>query len=423
MWADDPHFDAARHIHLHRVRPDGFDQALSGRAMVGPLDLERPLWELHLFTGLAGGRFAVLGQAAPRARPTGCARSSSGSACSTTSAVRRSASAGHPSGTAGRPGSGSGAGRCGRYCGTGRPGARAAGTGARRGPRGRRAAGPVRTGSSPGPTCCWALVRSAAGQVPALARHCGQTVDIAASVLRSVVPPGPDSPWAAAASGRQLARVRVDLHDVHQIRRRHGGTVHDVLLAVVTGALRQWLEARGHAPEEVTLRALVPVSRRRRSADQSAGNSLSGYLCRLPVAEPDPLARLLLVRAELDRHKTAAPDRGAGALPVLANRLPSAVHRLAAPTAGLAAPMLFDTVVTSVPLPNVPLHLAGAELAEVYPVVPLPHGHALGIAITTYRGAAHLTLHADVDAMPDLGRLAGTVPAELATLLALPQAS
>jgi len=271
---------------------------------------------------------------------------------------------------------------------------------------------------------------SAAAGLPALARQTGQALGIAASLLGSATPPPPQSPWTASTSAdRALAMLRLDLQDVHRIRRRHGGTVHDVLLAVVTGALRRWLAGRPGRPggrsqvDGLTLRALVPVSRPLRCARSQGGNRLSGYLCELPVGEPDPLARLRAVRAEMDRNKTAGPGRGPGALPLLADRLPPAVHRLAGPFLGLGAPLLFDTVVTNVPLPNLPLHLAGAELRELYPIVPLAHGHALGVAVSTYRGTAHLTLHADQQALPDLDRLAAAVPAALATLDRIPHAS
>jgi len=221
-----------------------------------------------------------------------------------------------------------------------------------------------------------------------------------------------------------MALLRIDLEDIHRIRRRHGGTVHDVLLAVVTGALRQWLRSRGHPLDGLTLRALIPVSRLRPAGrDGVAGNELSGYLCDLPVGESDPVARLRALRAQMDQNKTAGAARGAGAIPVLADRLPPAVHRVAGPLAALCAPLLFDTVITTVPLPNLPLRLAGAELAEIYPVVPLAHGHSLGIGVSTYRGTAYVALHADQQAMPDLGRLAATVPAAVGALDRMPRAS
>jgi diacylglycerol O-acyltransferase / wax synthase len=409
VWVDDPRFEPANHIHRHWAAGGQVDRCLA-EAMAQPLDLDRPLWELHLVTGLTEGRFAVLAKL-HHALADGLRAVELGLSLLDEGATGAACSVGSVSSVSSVSSVGSGADDSAGHSGLPFPFGAALGAA--------RTAGSLlaRPDRLVGP------ILAAAGQVPGLARQCGHGLDIAASVLRNVAAPAAGSPWAAAAAGRRLARVRIDLQDVHTVRRRHGGTVHDVLLAVLAGALRQWLEGRGHRPDEVQLRVLIPVSTRRRSAGQTAGNCLSGYLCRLPVAEPDPMTRLRLVRAEMDRHKSGPPDRGAGALPVLANQLPAAVHRLAGPVAGMAAPLLFDALVTSVPLPNVSLHLAGAELAEVYPVVPLAHGHALGVGFTTYRGWAHVTLHADVDALPDLTQLAGTVPAELARLVALPHAS
>ncbi|HEY0804516.1 MAG TPA: WS/DGAT domain-containing protein, partial [Pseudonocardiaceae bacterium] len=113
-----------------------------------------------------------------------------------------------------------------------------------------------------------------------------------------------------------------------------------------------------------------------------------------------------VVRARMDGNKEAGPGRGPGALPVLADRLPAALHRLVMPVVGQCAPLLCDTVVTSVPLPNVPLFFDGAELQEVYPVVPLASGHALGVAFSTYRDTVHVGLHANGTALPDIDLLA-----------------
>jgi diacylglycerol O-acyltransferase / wax synthase len=133
---------------------------------------------------------------------------------------------------------------------------------------------------------------------------------------------------------------------------------------------------------------------------------LSGYLCDLPVDEPDPVRRLAAVRATMDENKIAGPGRGPGALPVLADRVPAAVHRLMMPIVGQFASLLCDTVVTSVPLPNVPLLFDEAQLQEVYPVVPLAPGHTLGVAFSTYRNTVHIGLHANGTALPDIDLLA-----------------
>jgi hypothetical protein len=119
----------------------------------------------------------------------------------------------------------------------------------------------------------------------------------------------------------------------------------------------------------------------------------------------------------MDRHKAAGFARGPGAIPVLADRMPAAVHRVAGPLARHGAPLLFDTMITNVPIPARALTLAGAQLQEVYPIAPLARGQALGIALSAYQGKVHVGLHADRQALPDLRRLADAVPAALASLI------
>ena len=113
---------------------------------------------------------------------------------------------------------------------------------------------------------------------------------------------------------------------------------------------------------------------------------------------------------------SAGPTAGPGAVPILANLIPPAVHRLCTPAAGAAAPLLFDTVVTNVPLPPMRLSLGGAELREVYPFAPLAAGHGLGVAISAYRNSVHIGLQADREAVPDLDVLAASVVKAATTL-------
>jgi WS/DGAT/MGAT family acyltransferase len=182
----------------------------------------------------------------------------------------------------------------------------------------------------------------------------------------------------------------------------------------LSGALRDWLIERGDRPDAMALRALIPVNQRCRGrGERTAGNQLSGYLCDLPVDEPDPVRRLMAVRRMMDANKEAGPTRGPGALPVLADRVPAAVHRMLMRAVGQCTPLLCDTVVTSVPLPNIPLRFDEAELREVYPVVPLAPGHALSVAFSSYRGSVLVGLHADASALPDLDRLADTLSGSL----------
>ncbi|WP_134730330.1 wax ester/triacylglycerol synthase domain-containing protein [Amycolatopsis nivea] len=243
-----------------------------------------------------------------------------------------------------------------------------------------------------------------------------ETAGIASSVVRAARPPC--LPLAAPATAeRRLGFTRLASADLRRIRRTHGGTTNDVVLAVLSGALREWFVNRGIRATGRSVRALIPVSVRGRAAEQRGGNKLSGYLCDLPIGLDDPVRRLAEVRASMARNKAAGPARGAGAFPLLADRMPAALHRLGTRTAGLAAPLLFDLVVTTVPVPRARHALDGAPLAEVYPFVPLAPRQAVGIAVAPYRDSVHIGLQANADAVADLGSLRDAVAKSAAELL------
>ncbi|NEB68549.1 DUF1298 domain-containing protein, partial [Streptomyces fulvissimus] len=228
-----------------------------------------------------------------------------------------------------------------------------------------------------------------------------------------------DTAFTAPSSGtRRLATADLDATALQRIRRAEGGTANDILLAVVAGALRRWMEERGEALTGTDPRALVPVSRRRPGGAVS-GNRLSAYLLDLPVGTADPRERLRTVRGAMDRNKAAGPLKGAGAVAVLADQLHPLAHRFGAPLAANAARMLFDLLVTSVPLPRSALSLGGCPLSALYPMAPLARGQSLAIALSTYGGRVHVGLVADGKALPDLDRLAEAVQAEFDAIGAL----
>jgi WS/DGAT/MGAT family acyltransferase len=389
-WVADRRFDPRSHLRLHRLTDDRAELAtVAAAVMAEPLDLNQPLWQLHVLTGLSGGAFAVLlklhhaladglravqlglglfdGYTDMMAART--AAPPSPGLLSTLLSMPRSAL--------------------------------------------RLAARPHH------------LVRhvaSTAASLPAAARQVADATAITASVLSHVRRTVPASPLATAPmDGRGLSLLRLDLTGVREVRRRHGGTDHDVLLTVLSGALGSWLDQRGQQADGLDLRALIPVSRRCRPEDRRHGNILSGYLCPLPIQETDPVARLHAVRGAMSRAKIGGPGRGAGAFPILADMAPEAVHRVVAPLLRRSARRLFDTVVTTVPVPDLKLTLRGAPLREVYPIVPLAHGHALGVALSTHRGTVHIGLHANGPVVPDLDLLAQAVPAALDALRAADQ--
>ncbi|MFJ5997413.1 wax ester/triacylglycerol synthase family O-acyltransferase [Streptomyces sp. NPDC092370] len=261
-------------------------------------------------------------------------------------------------------------------------------------------------------------VRDLPGMMRGALSDLGRALDIGASVARSCLDVRSTPALTCEPSGtRRTAGVVLDLDDVHRVRKTVGGTVNDVLIAVVAGALRRWLDERGDGSEHVAPRALIPVSKRRPRTAYPQGNRLSGYLIRLPVDDPDPLARLASVRDAMDRNKDAGPNRGAGAVALLADHVPALAHRLGGPLVGQAARLWFDILVTSVPLPSLGLKLGGHPLTAVFPFAPLAAGHSLAVAVSTYRGSVHYGLVADGEAVPDLDLFATAVSKEVATLI------
>ncbi|HVE96055.1 MAG TPA: wax ester/triacylglycerol synthase family O-acyltransferase [Pseudonocardiaceae bacterium] len=375
-WAEDPGFRAADHIYLHHLDgPGSLDKvaALAAELMARALPRTRPLWEFHVISGVSGGRFAVL-VTMHHAFADGLAALSLGLRVLDDFRPRNGGAATPPSSTR-----------------------------------------PLSTQPSM-LSRLWHMPGDLRGAVEGTAEEMTKAAGIAASVLRRVRLPPPGSPLVISSSGRRvLATARLDLRQIRRIQARFGGTVNDVLLSVVAGALRGWLVGRGDLMEGSVLRAFVPVSRRSRSSDRIGGNQLSGYLCDLPVGEPDPGERLLRIRAAMQRSKAAGTDRGAGAIPLLADRLPPSVHRVTAPVAGQCLSLLFDLVVTSIPLPAMRFTLDGAELEEVYPLVPLVPGQALAVGLSWYRDSAYVGLLADREGFPDVARLADAfVPAAAA---------
>ncbi|MDO0909960.1 wax ester/triacylglycerol synthase family O-acyltransferase [Streptomyces sp. DT2A-34] len=358
-----PDFDPLDHVRLHA--PTGDFQAVAGRLMERPLERGRPPWEAHVLPGEDGVSFAVLFKF-HHALADGLR------------ALTLAAAVLDPMDLpARRP----------------RP----------EEPRG---------GRLPDVRRLPELVRGALSDV-------GRALDIGTSVAVSTLGARSSSALTAEPSGtRRTAGVVVDIDDVHVVRKAVGGTVNDVLIAVVAGALRRWLDERGDGSEGVAPRALIPVSKRRPRTAHPQGNRLSGYLIRLPVDDPDPLRRLAAVRTAMDRNKDAGPNRGAGAVALLADHVPALGHRLGGPLVGQAARLWFDILVTSVPLPGIALKLGGHPVTEVYPFAPLARGQSLAVAISTYRGRVHYGLVADAEAVPDLDVLAKAVSEEVAALIA-----
>jgi diacylglycerol O-acyltransferase / wax synthase len=394
VWVDDGDFDVAFHVRRSALPRPGTEAQLTelvARLLARPLDPDRPLWEVYLVEGLSDGRFAVItkthqamvdgvttvdiGQVLldptpeppeapeqlwmPRTEPTDAAL--------VADAVAEAVA---------RPG---------------------------------EVVDTLRFAAN-----------DAAAAVVGVARGVGALVGTVARGGRLA----PGSPLNVEVSGRRrFAVARGSLERYREVRTAHGCTVNDVVLAVVTGALRTWLLSRG---EPVTsgsrVRAMVPLWTRpaphQGDVPSAAGERVHSTLVDLPVGEPSPVLRLQHIAYAMREHTAGGRTVRAAALARIGGHAPPTLHALGARAVHGISRRIFNLVVTNVPGPQVPLYAAGARMLETFPVVPLAMGQGLAIGITSYDGGLYYGFNADRDAMPDLDVLATTVDESLDELLA-----
>ena len=199
---------------------------------------------------------------------------------------------------------------------------------------------------------------------------------------------------------RRYRSVHGSLADFKLIKDTFGGTVNDVVLTVVSGALRTWLRSRGVRTEGLELRALVPVSTRGKNDQGDLGNRITAMRGPLPVYVEDPVARLRVVRQAMDGLKESKQAVGAEVIAGAQNFAPPTL--LAQASRLNFSTRLFNMIVTNVPGPQFPLYVAGRRLVDVTPVAFLPRDHAMALAIMSYDGKLNFGLLGDYDAMPDI---------------------
>jgi WS/DGAT/MGAT family acyltransferase len=224
----------------------------------------------------------------------------------------------------------------------------------------------------------------------------------------------------ALSEHRRLAVADLQLGEIKAIKRALGGTVNDVVLALVTAGLRELLLRRDEQPPERGLRAMVPVNVRAAAEHLALGNKISSLFVELPVAAQTPHERYERVKAETAKLKAGHRTAGGTALVELAGLAPPVLHSVLAQS--LFATRLFNVTVTNVPGPQTPLYAFGAPMRRAIPLVPLAAEHAVGIAAMSYDGSVCVCVHADRDTVPDAARITAGVKAELDALLALAHA-
>jgi diacylglycerol O-acyltransferase / wax synthase len=227
--------------------------------------------------------------------------------------------------------------------------------------------------------------------------------------------PAPPSPYnCSIGPHRRFTWVRTELGDVKAIKNSLGGTVNDVVLATVSGALGRHLHRRGETLSGRELKAMVPVSVRAEEDRGALGNQVAAMMAPLPVWCEDPARRLEIVNESMAGLKDSGQAVGAQVLTQLSGFAPPTIMTQASRL--MARQRMFNVVVTNVPGPQMPLYLMGHELRELFPMVPLARNQALGVAIMSYNGKMNFGLVGDYDAMHDLDDLADDFQASLAEL-------
>jgi WS/DGAT/MGAT family acyltransferase len=389
VWVDDEDFDISYHVRRSALPKPGSDDQLRqlvGRLQSRQLDRNRPLWEIYLVEGLSGGRFAIITKT-HHAMVDGISAVDIGTVLLDLEPTPREV----PDDT---------------WVPRQEPG------------RARLVTGAI-VDNIRRPAQIAETIRSGATDARAIGTRLLGTAMGVAAMARTSFKSAPDSPLnAEIGEQRRFGMAATSLDDYKRIRKTHGGTINDVVLAVVAGALRTWLLTRGESVvPSTTVRAMVPVSVRTENQDGELGNRVSSYFVDLPVGEPSAVMRLHQVSYAMKGHKESGQSVGADALVRLTGFAPPTIHSAAARLGSGLTRRLFNVVVTNVPGPQFPLYAAGAQMIDCYPVVPLAKGQAVTIGLTSYNGGVYYGMNCDRDSMPDIDVLAGCIEESLAELM------
>jgi WS/DGAT/MGAT family acyltransferase len=208
-------------------------------------------------------------------------------------------------------------------------------------------------------------------------------------------------------TNRRVDWVSFDLAEVKDLKKRLGGTVNDVVLTLVAGAIRRFLRGRGARVRGFDYRVVIPVNLRTLGDDGSSasGNRASAWFLSLPIGERDPLRRFQRIHRETDRLRRSNTAHGMELFMQIVDWTGSPLLTWAG--VQLAARVHpYNLIVSNVPGPPMPLHLVGARMLAFYPQLPLFENQGLGVAVISYAGRVSFGLVGDWDVVPDLDRVA-----------------
>jgi WS/DGAT/MGAT family acyltransferase len=387
VWVDDPHFNLDYHVRKTALPEPGSEEQLrnlAGRVFSQRLDRDKPLWELWIVEGLQGDRFAVLSKT-HHALVDGVSGVDIASVLFDTQAEPQ----------------------------------------APPDPGRRWLAAPPPSGAQLFSRALVERLSEPAEIVRGVRAALRTPRRVALSAVESLVGvgamawaglnPAPDSPYnGRIGPHRRFNWVRVSLDDVKTIKDELGGTVNDVMLATVSGALGRHLRRRGVDTDGLELKAMVPVSVRAELERGALGNRVAAMMATLPVGVEDPVEALRQISAAMSDLKESGQAVGAQVLTELSGFAPPTVMSQAARV--VQRQRFFNVVVTNVPGPQFPLYLMGREMVDVFPMVPLAPGQAIGVAIMSYNGRINFGLVGDYDLLHDLDEVAQDFTAALTEL-------
>jgi diacylglycerol O-acyltransferase len=395
VWMDDPDFDIAYHVRRSALPSPGSDEQLHqlvARLAARPLDKSRPLWEMYLVEGLEKNRVALYTKS-HQALINGMSALEIGHVIA--DRTRRAPAFPEDLWIPERD--------------------------------------PGHTRLLLGAVADWmvgpgAQMQAAGSAMAGLATNTGQIVDagrrvfdVARTLARGTAPSSPLN--ATVSRNRRFTVARGRLEDYRTVRARYDCDVNDVVLAVVAGALGNWLMSRGEAvATTATVRAMAPLSVYAHDQLDSSGpgqamSEVTPFLVDLPVGERNAVVRLSQIAHATESNPTAASLVDARTIVTLSGFAPPTLHAMGIRVATSFSARLFNLLITNAPGAQSQMYIAGTKLLETYAVPPLLHNQALAISVTSYNGMLYFGINADRDAMSDVDMLPGLLSQSLDELL------
>ena len=391
VWIDDTHFNLDYHVRRTALASPGGEEELRtlvGRVMSQQLDRAKPLWEMWVAEGLGGGRWALI------SKVHHCMVD--GVSGTDLLAVMLDAER-EPT----RP-------RAPRWVPDPEPSA----ADLLAEPLARRLASPVDA---------LAAARELVRGPRRAAELAVETVRGTAAMSGLLRPTPRSSLNGPIGPHRRWDWAHAQLSDVKTVRVALGGTVNDVVLAVIARGFRGLLLARREDPSRLVVRTLVPVSVRRPGERGTYNNRVSAMFAELPVAMEDPVERLEAMRTQMEGLKQSKQAVAGEVLTSLSGFAPALLLALGTRVAFRMPQRSVNTVTTNVPGPQHPLYAAGRRMLEAIPYVPLAGRVRVGVAIFSYDGALKFGVTGDYDTAPDIRVLCDGIEKGMAELVEVAQ--